>query len=428
MQEVWPKEEMSTHKLAHLLEKEVCCVYAGFDPTAPSLHIGNLLILLGLLHFQRAGHKVVALIGGATARIGDPSGKNAEREEMGEDQLTNNLVGIREDIERIFENHEKYFWDEKRQGVLQDLEVVNNESWYETMNIVQFLSKVGRSLRVSRMLARTSVKSRMESEAGISLTEFTYQAFQGYDWLHLYKTRGCRLQLGGSDQLGNMVAGQEMIGRQVDTEVWGVTLPLIVNEAGDKLGKSAGAPVWLNEEKTSPFDFYQFFMRLSDSEAERMLVQLTFLSEREVEELVIRHREDPGKRLAQEKLASSLTLLVHGMSGLDLACKTTRVLYGGDLDTLSNLSLEEARQVFRGADYLQKLFQPGLCLMDFAVKLGCFRTDRDAERIIRAGGFYINTVRCANTEEVLVPGKHVTSNGLTVVRVGKKNYYIVEWT
>ena len=305
---------------------------------------------------------------------------------------------------------------------------MDNSDWYRQMNIIDFLSSVGRNLRMGRMLGRTSVKSRIESEVGLSLTEFTYQAFQAYDWLHLLQSRGCNIQIGGKDQLGNIVAGQEMISKEVHKDVWGVTIPLIVNEEGSKFGKSAGAPVWLDSNLTSPFTLYQFLLRLPDSQVEAMLRYFTFLQPQEIEDIVERHQEHPEKRGAQTCLAKNVTLLVHGQSGLDLAMKTTNILYNQDLNTLAKLSLEEARDVFSGAHFIQRIFSPGLTVLEMANKIGCFRTEKDAIRIIRAGGFSVNMVRIENTEEILTHGKHIMANGLTIVRVGKKNYYIVEWT
>jgi len=427
LEDVFPKE--SVHSLVSVLQaSQPTTVYAGFDPTAPSLHVGNLLVLTSLLHFHRAGHQVVILLGGATARIGDPSGKNSEREELGDAVIDNNLLGIRENIERVFRNHEQLFWSEGR-GELKDIVIVDNSDWYRKMNIIDFLASVGRNLRMGRMLGRTSVKSRVESEAGLSLTEFTYQAFQAYDWLHLLRGRNCRLQLGGKDQLGNIVAGQEMISKSgEEREVWGVTVPLIVNEEGSKFGKSAGAPVWLSPALTSPFSLYQFLLRLADSQMENMLSYFTFLSDAQLEEELESHRSQPELRAAQSCLARQVTLLVHGQEGLDMALKTTNILYHQDLQTLASLSLDQARDIFNGAPFLQRLFSPGLSVLDLANKVGCFRTERDALRIIRAGGFSINMVKVQNTEEVLTHGKHIMANGLTLIRVGKKNYYIVEWT
>jgi len=424
--DVFPRE--SVHSLVRLLEgPQPTTVYAGFDPTAPSLHVGNLLVLTSLLHFQRAGHRVVVLLGGATARIGDPSGKNSEREELGEEVIVKNIHGIKCDIEKIVNNHKQHFWSKER-GELQEVEVVDNESWYKEMNIIDFLSSVGRNLRLGKMLNRSSVKTRLESDEGLSLTEFSYQAFQGFDWLHLLRTRDCRIQVGGKDQLGNIMAGQEIISREREPDVWGVTIPLIVNEEGSKFGKSAGAPVWLSQDLTSPFSLYQFFMRLPDSQIPSMLQYFTFLPVGELEMVMEKHSLAPEKRVGQTCLAKNVTLLVHGQAGLEMAQTTTDILYNKDIKTLSSISLDQAREVFTGAPFLQRLFSPGLTVLDLANKVGCFSREKDAIRIIRAGGFSINMVKVNNTEEVLTHGKHIMENGLTVIRVGEKNFYIIEWT
>jgi len=278
------------------------------------------------------------------------------------------------------------------------------------------------------MLSRQSVKSRLESDQGLSFTEFAYQTFQAYDWLQLYQEKECMIQVGGSDQMGNLAAGQELISRVHGKQVYGVTMPLVVSEGGEKLGKSDGAPVWLNPAKTSPFSFYQYFIRLPDSQMHQMLTFFTFLQQKEIEKLMEKHQRDPENRLAQAKLASCLTLLVHGQEGLDMAKKTTDILYGNDLNKMASLSLDETRKVFEGAAYLQRLFRPGMTVLEMAEKVSCFKSHRDAVRIIEAGGFYINQVRVNDTEEVIVPGIHIMDNKLTVVRVGKKNYYILEWT
>lgn len=349
------------------------------------------------------------------------------REELGDEVIDGNMLGIRENIERVFRNHDQLFWSEDR-GKLRDIVIVDNSDWYRKMNIIDFLASVGRNLRMGRMLGRTSVKSRVESDAGLSLTEFTYQAFQAFDWLHLLRSRDCRLQVGGKDQLGNIVAGQEMISKEREEEVWGVTVPLIVNEEGSKFGKSAGAPVWLSPTLTSPFSLYQFLLRLPDSQMEKMLSYFTFLSQQELEDLLESHQSQPEQRSAQSCLARQVTLLVHGQTGLEMAEKTTNILYHQDLSTLATLTLDQARDIFTGAPFLQRLFSPGLSVLDLAIKVGCFRTEKDAIRIIRAGGFSINMVKIQNTEETLTHGKHIMANGLSIIRVGKKNYYIVEWT
>jgi len=422
LQDLWPQGEVASHQLAARLARAPVGVYAGFDPTADSLHVGNLLVLVGLLHFQRAGHRVVALLGGATARIGDPSGRNSERQELEEDQLEANLGGIRENIERVVANHSTFLAPNL---ALPEVEVVNNDSWYRELSIVDFLGSVGRRLRISRMLGRSSVKARLETQEGMSLTEFTYQALQAFDWRHLHRSRGCEVQLGGGDQLGNMVAGQEVLD---GAPCWGVLLPLITDEQGSKFGKSAGSPVWLDRRRTSTFDFYQFFLRQPDHAVGALLRQFTFLPEQEVAALEERGRERPEERIPQAALARQVTLLVHGEEGLSLAERTTAVLYQQDVATLARFTPEEAGEVFQGAPYLRRLFQPGTSVLDLANMVGCFKHERDAMRIIGAGGFYINTVRMTNIEEVLVHGKHIMANDLTLVRVGKKNHYIVEWT
>ena len=216
--------------------------------------------------------------------------------------------------------------------------------------------------------------------------------------------------------------------QEESSDVWGVTIPLIVNEEGNKFGKSAGAPVWLDPELTSPFNLYQFFLRLPDSQMGMMLRFFTFLPDQEIENILESHEERPEQRGAQACLARHVTLLVHGQQGLDTALKTTNILYNQDLNTLATLSLEEARDIFSGAHFLQRLFRPGLSVLEMAKSIGCFKTERDAIRIIRAGGFSVNMVKIDNTEEILTHGKHIMANGLTIVRVGKKNYYIVEWT
>lgn len=427
VQDVFPHE--SETAIASLLSSKPRCLYAGFDPTADSLHVGNLLILMGLIHCQRAGHSVVALIGGATGRIGDPSGKKSERQEIAKEVLDKNMDGIKSDIVNIFNNHEKYFWTAgKNMDKLPPLNIVNNEIFYKDMNIIEFLSTIGRHFRLGRMLSRQSVKSRLESDQGLSLTEFAYQTFQAYDWLQLYQDMQCMIQVGGSDQMGNIASGQELISRVHGTQVYGVTMPLVLSEGGEKLGKSAGVPIWLNPQKTSPFSFYQYFIRLPDSQMQQMLTFFTFLHQEEIDKLMEKHGREPEARLAQAKLASCLTLLVHGQEGLDMARKTTDILYGNDRNKMATLSLQETRKVFEGAAYLQRLYQPGMSVLEMAEKVECFRTRKDAVRIIEAGGFYINQVRVDDTEEVIVPGLHIMDNHLTVVRVGKKNYFIVEWT
>uniref|UniRef100_A0A3Q4ABE8 Tyrosine--tRNA ligase n=1 Tax=Mola mola TaxID=94237 RepID=A0A3Q4ABE8_MOLML len=367
LQESFP-ESAAQDQLPSLLQSGAQTVYCGFDPTADSLHVGNLLAIIGLLHFRKAGHHVLAVLGGATAQIGDPSGKTSERERLSADVVEANTRSIRDSVQRIFTNHELYFHDSSRK--LGTVTVLNNLSWYKDRNAVGFLSEVGRYFRMGTMLSRHSVQSRLRSADGMSLTEFTYQVFQAYDFYHLNQTYGCKIQLGGTDQLGNLMSGHEFIHKVSGEEVFGLTVPLVTSSVGDKLGKTAGNAMWLNRDRTSPFDLYQFFLRQPDASVEGYLKLFTFLPLAEVERLMEQQREDPGKRLAHKRLAAEVTKLVHGKEGLDSAKRY---------------------------------------------------------RMVSEGAVWINHRRTDNPEQVLVPKHHILSNGLTLLRVGKRNYYIIKW-
>lgn len=285
-------------------------MYAGFDPTADSLHIGNLLILMNLLHWQRAGHQVIALIGGATGLIGDPSHRNSERVEMDRYLIQENIKSITKNIKTIFDNHRTYFV--KNHQALKPLIVVNNMNWYKDINVIDFIRNVGKYFRMGTMLGRASVQSRLNSETGMSFTEFTYSLFQSYDWHQLMKNYNCRFQIGGSDQMGNIVSGYDLITRSTGEEVYGITLPLITAEGGKKFGKSLQNAVWLSPEKSSSFQLYQYFIRAKDFDVEKFLKLFTFLPLSKITEIVESHVKSPEDRKAQKILAEKVTLLVHG--------------------------------------------------------------------------------------------------------------------
>lgn len=345
------------------------------------------------------------------------------------DVISYNVKSIEKQIQGIFENHKQLLYDKGLQPKEPMMEpiIVNNADWYSSFNFVEFVSQIGRHFRMGNMLSRASVQSRLKSEQGMSFTEFTYQIFQAYDWLHLYKTYDCRFQLGGSDQMGNIVSGHELIGRVVKKEVFGLTLPLITNEEGDKFGKSAGNAVWLDANKTSEFAFYQFFVRLSDVEAENLVKLLTFLPMNEVKDLIEKHRRTPELREAQKTLAKHLTLLIHGEEGLKKALMISDALYKGDVQALGNLQPQEIPNLFAGASYSELFMEPGTTMMKAALQIKCFPSEYDANRIIAAGGFYINQKRTMNPAEILSPEIHVLPNGVSLFRVGKKNYHIVKW-
>ncbi|XP_041788067.1 tyrosine--tRNA ligase, mitochondrial [Anopheles merus] len=423
IQDVFPAETID--KASSMLGSTCQTVYAGFDPTANSLHVGNLLVLIGLLHTQRAGHQPIALVGGATGLIGDPSGRKTERQQLRTEAVEHNVACIRRQIEAIFANHERFFWD--RPSPLKPVLVVNNADWYRQYSFVDFMANVGRHFRMGAMLSRSSVQTRLTSESGMSFTEFSYQLFQAYDWLHLLRQHNCRFQLGGSDQMGNIMSGQELISRTDGKEVFGLTLPLITNEEGDKFGKSAGNAVWLSDDRTSPYAMYQFFVRTPDSEVEKLLRLLTFLPVQTIEQTMARHRRTPELWEAQKLLAGELTKLVHGEAGLYKAMAISRALYNGDLSTLEQLEVRDVAQSFGGAPLCEILPEPGMTVLDVALRARCFPSRADAERIIGAGGFSINLKKAKNPAEVLSPSVHILSNRISLLRVGKRNYYIVKW-
>lgn len=335
-------------------------------------------------------------------------------------------MSITSQIQKVFSNHREYFWNDKKKP-LKDLQIVNNAEWYEDINFVEFISKIGRHFRMGQMLSRASVQSRMENEEGMSFTEFTYQIFQAYDWLELYKNYNCKYQLGGIDQMGNIMTGCELITRVLKEQAYGITMPLITNEEGDKFGKSGKNAVWLDKEKTSEFSFYQFFLRQPDTEAEKLLKLFSFLPTNEVFDLIEKHKRMPELREAQKAIADQLTLLIHGEEGLTRAKKISEALYNGNVHAIGELEKDEVKEVFSGAPYQELIMEPGTTMVDAAMLAKCFLRRTDAERIISAGGFYINLNRTTNPAEILTPEIHILPNGISLFRVGKRNYYIIKW-
>ncbi|XP_063240808.1 tyrosine--tRNA ligase, mitochondrial isoform X1 [Bacillus rossius redtenbacheri] len=424
IQREWRRTERS-HEIVDLLKRGDQCVYAGFDPTADSLHVGNLLVLVNLLHWQRAGHRVVVLLGGATGLIGDPSGRSSARPALSEEEVERNTRAIRDNVERIFSNHRRFLWTPNVD--LPEVRFVNNLEWYGSLSAVRLVATAGRHARMAAMLSRHSVQARLSSEAGMSFAEFCYQLFQAYDWLELARRWGCRFQVGGSDQMGNMVSGHDLVSRVAGTPVYALTVPLVTTEAGDKFGKSAGNAVWLDPGRTSPFELYQFLVRVRDSDVERMLKLFTFKPLASVAALMELHQAQPEQRTAQKRLAEQVTLLVHGEEGLRSAREVSAALYEGSLEALARLSTAAMGQVLRGAELRELPLRAGATVLDVAMQARCFPSEGDARRIIGAGGFYVNHQRACNTEEVLSRAAHVLPNNVTLLRVGKKNYYIVKW-
>ncbi|XP_075894102.1 tyrosine--tRNA ligase, mitochondrial [Nelusetta ayraudi] len=418
-------QDAAENRLPRLLQSAAQTIYCGFDPTADSLHVGNLLALVGLLHFRNAGHHVLAVLGGATAQIGDPSGKTSERERLSAEAVEANTRSIRESIQRIVANHELYFRDGSR--ALGTVAVLNNLSWYKDWSVVGFLSEAGRHFRMGTMLSRHSVQSRLKSAEGMSLTEFTYQVFQAYDFHHLHQVYGCRIQLGGSDQLGNLMSGHDFIHKVSGEEVYGLTLPLVTSSTGDKLGKTAGNAVWLNRDRTSPFHLYQFFLRQPDASVESYLKLFTFLPLAEVESLMEQQRANPGKRLAHKRLAAEVTKLVHGKEGLESAKRCTSALFHSSVQALEEMSDKELQELFREAPFHELLFEPGTTVIDACRRVSAIPDGPKGYRMVSEGAVWINHRRMNKPEEVLIPKLHILSNGLMLLRVGKRNFCIIKW-
>lgn len=426
----FPREQ--GQDLAKYLETDTRTIYAGFDPTAKSLHVGNLMVIMGLLHAGKAGHKPIALVGGATARIGDPSGKNEERPSMSSVDINKNIKGLESNFRHIFANFEAMYGELPMTKPL----ILNNSVWYENVNIIDFLADYGKKFRLGKMLAKESVKRRLELKhadpnGGMSLCEFTYQAFQAYDWLHLSQNYDCFLQFGGHDQMGNISAGHDLIKRVTGKDAFGLLFPLVTSDSGMKLGKTEGNAVFMNPSMTSPFDFYQYFLRTQDTQVEQFLNFFTFLPKTEIDDLMRIQKKRPEKREAQRKLADLVTALALGKDNLEMAMKTTQLLFGADgedsLKVLRNASREEIVKIFHAASYARFLYKHGMTMLDCAMKLGCFKNEKEAQTIIQAGGFSVNLQRRTNIDEIIRPGEHILPNHMSLIRIGKKKFVIVDW-
>jgi len=406
-------------RLAELAAKGPVAAYVGFDPTADSLHVGNFVAILGLVYAQRAGIRPIALVGGATGLIGDPSGKSAERQLQSKDVIAANARGIQRVLERFLDfNHPT-----------APAQIVNNLDWMGPMSAIDFLRDVGKHFRIGSMLAKDSVRARMDASAeGMSYTEFSYQLLQGYDFYRLYKDHRCVLQLGGSDQWGNITAGTDLI-RKLEGEgghAFALTMPLITDARGEKVGKTQGKAVWLTEDRTPAFDFYQYWLRTEDADVVRYLKFFTFLPVPAIDALAAEHQRDPGQRVAQKRLAHELTALVHGADAADKAVAASAKLYAaGGLDHLDDAAIDALAA--QGAPTItidRARLDAGWPVIDAVVETGLAKSKGDARRLIEQGGLYVNNHPFTDLKAPLTPAHLATATAM-VFRGGKKNYRLV---
>jgi tyrosyl-tRNA synthetase len=391
-------------------------LYAGFDPTSDSLHVGSLLPALLLRRFQRAGHRPIALVGGATGMIGDPSGKSEERPLLSVEELERNLHGIERQLRRLLD------FDGPRGAIL-----VNNLAWMAEYSYLHFLRDVGKHVPLGVMLSKESVQARLARDSGISYTEFSYMLLQAYDFVVLYQRYGCQLQIGGSDQWGNITAGIDLARRMHGVQLFGLTCPLLLKSDGTKMGKTERGAIYLAPEKTSPYAFYQYWINVADDDAGRCLRMLTELPREEIEQLDAARRERPHLRESQKRLAEALTRLVHGEEALAAAQRATAVLFGAEIDDLSDQQLAEifadvpSRTLPRA-----RLEGAGLPLVEALVEAGLARSKSEARRILAQGGAYVNNRPRRDVEAVLTPADLVGQTTL-VLRTGKKHYALLRF-
>ena len=401
-----------------LLNEESTRGYIGFDPTGDSLHVGHLTQIMTLIHFQRAGHKPFALVGGATGMVGDPSGKSSERNLLDEDTLAYNVSSLEKQL--------KKFMDFEGEG--NSAEMVNNYDWFKDFSFLSFIRDVGKHLTVNYMMAKDSVKKRIEGETGISFTEFSYQLIQGYDFFHLWKNKNCKIQMGGSDQWGNIVTGTELIRRKEGGTAYGLTTQLIKKADGNKFGKTEGGAVWLDPSKTSPFRYYQFWLNASDEDAKSWIKIFTLKSKEEIDAIIAEHDLAPHQRIVQKTLAKDITIRTHDEESYETAIKTSDMLFGnGSVDFLDSLDHEEVLDVFDGIPQYKvekARFETGVNIVDLLAETSIFPSKGEATKMIKGGGVSLNKEKIPNAEKLIVLDDLINYRYL-LFQKGKKNYFLV---
>lgn len=399
------------------LEKELTTGYIGFDPTADSLHIGSLLPILLLVHFQKAGHKPIALIGGATGMVGDPSGKSEERNLLNEETLQRNILGVKAQLEQFLNFSPT---------LPNAAELVNNYDWFKSISFIDFLRDTGKHITVNYMMAKDSVKKRIEGETGISYTEFAYQLMQAYDFYWLFQQKQCKLQMGGSDQWGNMTTGTELIRRKCGGEAFVFTNPLVTKSDGGKFGKTEAGNIWLDPAKTSPYQFYQFWLNASDTDATRWIKLFTFLTREEIDSITETHLQNPSARTLQRKLASEVTSFVHGQAELSKAIETTEKLFSNQqapIESLSETDLEQIQGVVK-VEVDKASLAEGIDIVSLLANTGIFPSKGEARKTIQGGGVSINRKKIESVE-LKVDSSFLLHQRYILIQKGKKNYFLI---
>jgi len=405
-----------------LLNRERTSGYIGFDPTADSLHIGHMVQVMLLVHFQRAGHTPIALVGGATGMIGDPSGKSEERNLLDEASLRKNQEGIKKQLSKFLD-----FQSDVDNRAL----MVNNYDWMKDYSFLGFIRDIGKHITVNYMMSKDSVKKRIGSESkdGMSFTEFSYQLVQGTDFLHLYNNNNCRLQMGGSDQWGNIVTGTELIRRKAGGEAFALTCPLITKADGTKFGKTESGNVWLDPEKTTPYQFYQFWLNVSDEDAAKYIKIFTILGQEEIECIINEHNKAPHERFLQKRLAEEVTVMVHSRSDYDGAVEASQILFGrGTTESLKKMSESTFLSVFEGVpvfDVKMELLANGVTIADLCAEHSLiFASKGELRRLVQGGGLSLNKIKIENPE-MPVGMELLLNNKYLLIQKGKKNYYLI---
>ena len=391
-------------------------VYAGFDPTADSLHVGHLVALVLLRRVARAGHEPVALVGGATGMIGDPSGRSEERNLLSPDELAANIAGVERQIRSVLAS------------TAARVHVVNNADWMRGVGYLEFLRDVGKHVPLSQMLGKDSVKSRLERDGGLSYTEFSYMLLQAWDFVHLSDALDCRVQIGGSDQWGNITAGIELGRRLRSRDLHGITCPLLTKADGTKMGKTASGAVWLDPKRTSPYRFYQYWINLDDDDAGRCLLRLTELPLEEIRDLDAKRAANPAARDSQKRIAEELTRLVHGDAGLAAARQATEIFFGAEIASLDDAALAEIFADVPSSEFPRSALDgEGLALIDALKATGLAQSGGAARRTIEQGGAYVNNRRIADVTHRLTP-RDLAGASTLVLRTGKKSYAVARFT